>query len=621
MDSLLVEYGHPSIVTLRYHGDIPWEFDPFYMANPSEFHERYDYYSLTSTPSTLIDGAFVGRTCFVTTVKEALDAALEVTSPFKLAASDSMAGDSCFVSVQVIAEQASTAGSVVLRAAVVEDSIHYDAPNGLHLFNNVFRRFLPDHAGTVFTISQGETLYFDFAFEMDPEWDADHISTLVFCQDDADRSVIQAASTKPRLPVWGRYWAAERGRVVLPGHGVQFPATFTNLGTGVDTFDLDLISGMPAGWSAQYLVSGGSQVANAVVLESDSSCTIETDMVCGYEAGTGECTVTLTSRRDPSFARSLRFFAISGVCALLIDDDGGMGLEAYYAAALDSVGVVWGHWDRSIAAPSLSDLTKTEFVIWFTGSYFPTLETLDQELIGTYLDGGGDLFITGQDIGYALNYVNGEEYSTEAVDFYETYLHSSWMTSSSLLWQVSGRSGDPIADGLTLSIEGGDGADNQDYPDVIDSIGPANVIFDYAGDPLKHGGIRYDSGTYKLVYLSFGFEAISTQADRELLLSRIVDWFGKTSGVEPPPAAAAVSLCPNPAVTYLNIAFSGSSTGSTVEIYDVRGRLVKHLGSVRGGTLTWDLMDQADRRVVPGVYFVSVSTADRATRKKVILTR
>jgi hypothetical protein len=32
-------------------------------------------------------------------------------------------------------------------------------------------------------------------------------------------------------------------------------------------------------------------------------------------------------------------------------------------------------------------------------------------------------------------------------------------------------------------------------------------------------------------------------------------------------------------------------------------------------------MDESDRRVAPGVYFVSVSTADRATRKKVILTR
>jgi hypothetical protein len=621
LDSLLVEYGYPAVLNIRYHGDLPWEFDPFYTANPSEYHERYDYYSLSSTPSTLVDGSFIARTCFVTRVKEALDAALNVATPLKLVASDSIAGDSCFVDVEVIAEQPVSADSLVLRAAVVEDSIHYDAPNGLHLFSSVFRRFVPDHAGTVFTISQGETLHFDLVFELEPEWDEDYISTTVFCQNDSDKSVVQAATTRTRPSAWGRYWASERGRVVPAGHSVEFPGQFMNLGTGMDTFDLDMTSDLPIDWSAGYDVSGGSQVGDAVVLESDSACTINVGLECGYEPGTGECTVTLTSRRDPSFSRSLTFFAVSGVCALVIDDDGGMDLETYYAGALDSLGVVWGRWERKAAKPSLPDLMKAELVIWFTGSYFPTLESDDRDLIEAYLDSGGNLFITGQDIGYALNYVNNEEYSPEAVTFYETYLHASWVTSSSLLWQVSGRGGDPISDGLTLSIEGGDGADNQDYPDVIDAIAPATVIFDYVGDPLKHGGIRYDSGTSKVVYLSFGFEAISTGADRELLLSRIIDWFGKSSGVKTDAGRVAVSLYPNPAVAQLNISLPGGSDGGRVEIYDVLGRLVKELEPAGGGTMIWNLMDESDRRVAPGVYFVSVSTADRATRKKVILTR
>jgi len=600
---------------------VPWEFDPFYSANPSAYHERYSYYSLSAMPSTMVDGAFLARTCFVTRVKEALDAALQVATPLKLVASDSIAGDSCFVEVEVIAEQSVAADSLVLRAAVVEDSIYYEAPNGLSLFNNVFRRFLPNHAGTVFSIAQGETLHFDFAFQLDPEWGTDYISTAVFCQNDVDKSVIQAATTKPRPAAWARYFASQRGRVVLPGHGVEFPGEFTNLGTGVDTFDLAISSDLPADWSAGYAVSGGYEVGDAVVLESDSTCTIRVNLQCGYEPGTGECTVTLTSRRDTSFVRSLKFFAVSGVCALLIDDDGGMDLETYYAGTLDSLGVLWGHWERRTAKPSLSDLAKTELVIWFTGSYFPTLEPDDRDLIEAYLDSGGNLFITGQDIGYALNYVNNEEYSPEAVDFYETYLHATWVTSSSLLWQLEGRSGDPISDGLTLSIEGGDGADNQDYPDVIDSIGPANVIFDYVGDPLKHGGIRYDSGTSKIVYLSFGFESISTQADREMLLSRIIDWFGKTSGVEPTRVALAVSLYPNPAVTQLNIGVSGGSSEGRVEIYDVLGRLVKKLSPAGGRTLVWDLVDESNHKVAPGVYFVSVSTPSSSARKKVILAR
>jgi hypothetical protein len=346
---------------------------------------------------------------------------------------------------------------------------------------------------------------------------------------------------------------------------------------------------------------------------------VTVSITCGLEAGTGRCSMTLTSRHDPAFSRGLSFFAVSGVCALVVDDDGGLGIEAYYADALDSLGVVWGHWDRSVAKPSISDLNKAECVIWFTGSYFPTLEVYDQDLIAAYLDTGGNLFLTGQDIGYALNYVNNEEYSPDAVDFYETYLKAEWVTSSSLIWEVSGRDGDPISDGLSFSIEGGDGADNQDYPDVINAIAPGELIFDFTGDPLKHCGIRIDSGTSRVVYLSFGFEAISTRDDRELLLSRIIDWFGKTSGLEEPSCPVVVSAYPNPAVTHLNIAFSQAAEAARVDIYDVLGRVVRTLGPAPSGTLIWNLTDEADRRVAPGVYFLSISAGHQAVHKKVIL--
>jgi hypothetical protein len=615
----MADYGLANIVAVRYHGDSPWEFDPFYNANAGEVDERLGYYGVSTIPITLVNGLALPRTCLITYVREAIESELEVSSPIRLVASESRAGDSCFVDVNLIGEAEAGVDSLVLRAAVIEDSIDYAAPNGMTLFNAVFRRFLPDPAGLAFAVSPGETLDFHFAFEIDPQWDAGGISTVVFVQNDASKAIVQAASTKPRPEVWAHYRASERGRVVLPGHDVSYPGTFTNQGTQVDTFDVDLSTDLPSGWAGQYALSGGTQTGNAIVLESDSSATLTASLLCGMEAGTGRCTVTLTSRCDPGFSRSLTFFAVSGVCALVVDDDGGLGLEGYYGETLDSLGVVWGHWDRSIALPTVSDLHLAEFVVWFTGDYFPTLEVSDQNLIASYLDTGGDLFITGQDIGYALNYVNNEEYSPEAVAFYETYLKARWSTSSSLIWDVSGEAGDPIGDGLAFSIEGGDGADNQDYPDVIDAIAPAQVILDYTGDPSKHCGVRFDSGSSKVVYLSFGFEGISTQADRELLLSRIIAWFGKTAGLDERVLPMAVSVYPNPAVTRLNIAFGEASGATKVEIYDVLGRAVKTLGPVTDGDITWSLTDEAGRRVSPGVYLLAVSAGSQSFTRKVVL--
>jgi hypothetical protein len=407
----------------------------------------------------------------------------------------------------------------------------------------------------------------------------------------------------------------------LPGQQASFPGTFINLGASADTFDITLSAQLPPDWSASYQVSGGIPVSGGFALDKDDTCTVTVRIDCGYDAGTGDVTLTARSRRDTSFARSLEYFAVSGVCGLLVDDDGGLGYEAYYKDALDSVGVVWGKWNRRIGEPLLSDLNMAEFVIWFTGAYFPTLEAHDRDVISSYLDGGGNLFITGQDIGYGLCFVNSGEYSTSSFLFYESYLGAEWIMPNSNLFGLSGRAGDPVTDGIALGIEGGDGADNQSYPDVIDSIAPAQVILDYDGDPLKHGGVRHEFGSSKVVYLSFGFEAISSIQDRESLLARIVDWFGGAAWVDGPLEEVVLSAYPNPAITHVSFSAPGHRGGVPLDIYDIRGRLVISATIADQETFTWDLRDGAGREVASGVYFVSMSPGGRTIRKKIVLAR
>jgi hypothetical protein len=621
LDSLLTYYGYPDVVAVRYHGEDPWAYDPFYLANPVESAERYGYYSISGIPANFLDGKPAVASCFIELVRDAIEESREISAPLEVVASDSLTGDSCFVSVTVIGVDDPGPDSLTLRAAVVEDNIYYEAPNSQTIFNYVFRRFIPDHSGTRFAIAQDETADFYLAFELDPSWNPSYISTTVLVQNDSTREVHQTASSKARPPGWARFTAPERGRVKMPGQQVVYPGEVVNLGAQTDTFDIDLSGQLPADWSASYEVVGGTLVAGGVALERDSTCSINLRINCGYDPGTGEVRLEIRSRNDTSFVRGLDYFAISGVCGLLVDDDGGLDREDYFESALDSVGVVWGRWERRFAEPQVSDLNKAEFVIWFTGEYFPTLEAHDQDLLSSYLDGGGNLFITGQDIGYALNFVNSGEYTPDTEIFYETYFGAEWIMPNASLFDLAGKPGDPISDGIALTIEGGDGAGNQDYPDVIDAIAPASVILDYTGDPLKHGGVRFEFGSSKVVYLSFGFEAISTAEDRELLLSRIVDWFGKTAGIEEPPVAAALSVYPNPAATYLAIDLGGMREGKSLEIYDVRGRVVFSQVPDRKQAVVWDLRDRSGKTVAPGVYFVSVGTDAGPVRRKVVLAR
>ena len=621
MDSLLTDYGHGDVLAIRYHGDSPWEYDPFYEFNVAESRQRYSYYSIIQIPKNFLGGQDTHANCLLELYRDSMNERLGVPSPFSLVASDSMTADSCFVAIRAIAEEDPGPDTLTLRTAVVEDGIYYEAPNSQTIFNHIFRRFVPDHDGISFLLAQGETLDVQLAFQLDPAWDPGFISSVVFIQDDSDREIHQAASSLARPAAWARFAAPKRGTVRPPGRQAGFPGTFINMGAGADTFDITLSEDLPSDWSAGYRVSGGDPVPGGFALAMDETCTVTVTIDCGYDPGTGEVTLTATSRRDPGFARSLDYFAVSGVCGLLVDDDGGLDYEAYYADALDSAGVVWGRWNRRIAEPLLSDLDAAEFVIWLTGSYFPTLEAHDQDVISSYIDGGGDLFISGQDIGYALCYVNSAEHSAEAVQFYQGYLGAEWIMPNAGFLDLSGRSGDPVSDGIAISIEGGDGADNQSYPDVIDSIAPAQVILDYDGDPLKHGGVRQEIGASKIVYLSFGFEGISSVQDRTDLLTRIVDWFGGSAWVDGPREEIALTAYPNPAITHVSFSAPGYPGEVPLEVYDIRGRLILAASIPEQGTFNWDLRDRAGHQVASGVYFVSMSPAGRTLRKKIVLAR
>jgi hypothetical protein len=90
------------------------------------------------------------------------------------------------------------------------------------------------------------------------------------------------------------------------------------------------------------------------------------------------------------------------------------------------------------------------------------------------------------------------------------------------IFTLEGIPDDPISKGLTISISGGNGANNQ-QPDGISPLIPATEVFTYQ-DSSYDGGIKVDTGVYRLVYFSFGFEAISTMNNRIKIMDNIINW-------------------------------------------------------------------------------------------------
>ena len=150
---------------------------------------------------------------------------------------------------------------------------------------------------------------------------------------------------------------------------------------------------------------------------------------------------------------------------------------AYYTDALTAAGYTFDVWDVSAmaAAPSfITTLNGYKAAIWYTGDdWLPEVPdyTVQEEISLSLRDfinySNGKLFVTGQDLAY-LSAVGG--YLND--DFYQYYLGAFIQVEGAginadtgLPFDVVGESDDPVFGGLSFSITGGTGADNQAYPD------------------------------------------------------------------------------------------------------------------------------------------------------------
>ncbi|MCK4718900.1 MAG: hypothetical protein KAT70_09545, partial [Thermoplasmata archaeon] len=116
--------------------------------------------------------------------------------------------------------------------------------------------------------------------------------------------------------------------------------------------------------------------------------------------------------------------------SVLVVDAGGI-MQSYYNT-LNNIGQPY---DMGIPA---SDLTTYDNVIWV--EYLDAPNATERDNISSYLDGGGKLYINGEDIGYVL--------SLTAPVWYRDYLHAAYHGDDSNGTHLDGIPGDPITDGM-----------------------------------------------------------------------------------------------------------------------------------------------------------------------------
>jgi len=119
-------------------------------------------------------------------------------------------------------------------------------------------------------------------------------------------------------------------------------------------------------------------------------------------------------------------------------------------------------------------------VVWLLGEEAVSDETFsaaEQSVVQTYLSGGGNLFVSGAEIGWDLDRPSGPSSADRA--FYNTYLRASYVADDVGTYSAAGAAGS-IFEGLTLTFDNGSQIYNVDYPDVIAPAGGSTVAMYYA---------------------------------------------------------------------------------------------------------------------------------------------
>ena len=194
------------------------------------------------------------------------------------------------------------------------------------------------------------------------------------------------------------------------------------------------------------------------------------------------------------------------------------------------------------------------------------------------MDNGGNLMIAGQDIGWDQSGATGS-YGTPATQaFFADYLHATYVADGAAADnQVLFEDADAVF-GLVGNTTIIDAFAGNTYPDQITPIAPAVPIMRYS--PTKIGGLRCETGGYKLVYFGIGPEQVASPAIAELMVQASHDWFYGLVSVEEFDALMnnLGQAYPSPASDVVNIPVGAHSGAATLEVFDATGRMVMSEG-------------------------------------------
>jgi photosystem II stability/assembly factor-like uncharacterized protein len=303
------------------------------------------------------------------------------------------------------------------------------------------------------------------------------------------------------------------------GTSVKYHVTVQNNGFQPDTYALSAAST----YAVHFLDSACALPASSVSVPSGASADVCISVDVPASAPNAEvntATVTARSSGSPTVTASgtVKTIAVSVDTLLVDNDDNNPDVQGIYKTALTTAGLTYSVWDLKADAALPTNYVKAfKSVYWFTGNSYPGPILPYEATLKSFLDGGGRLFVSGQDL---LDQAAG------TTTFVHDYLHVTWdgteTQNDKPTANVHGVAGSPVTNGIgTVPLD--HSVLGAAFEDRVTPNGGALVAF--TDDTAQANGLSF-SGTYKVVFLAFPLESYGTAVQKADLITRVSTFFG-----------------------------------------------------------------------------------------------
>ena len=509
------------------------------------------------------------------------------------------------VEVEVYYTSTPPASNNYINVALLESNvIAYQAgASSNYNHKNILRHFLTGQWGdTIQNLSSGSFRAKTYTYTVPSTYNINNCDVAVYVAEThqeiySGKRVTANGGSSQQI---GYFSPGDYIEIAYPSTNTNIPLVFTSKLQGTETFNISLTSDAPNDWSASFTIDGNTYTGTGSVnFIYNIPENISIDIIPGNTSDIATYTLTATSVSQPSLSPVIKkIILISNVTDIIVNNvalwgDGGSTTPATFQSnfikGLQKAGET--KYDviplnTFIRIGNAGKLNNIIAVYYNVGWSFPSFTDESVAIFSNYLDNGGNMLVSGQDIGWDnFDVANGGSGTALTQSFYTDYLHSTFVndgTSSNNILSIN--TTDAVfgncPNSSIINAYGSGSSGAYMYPDQINPTSSGNAIFWYNGNTSKIGGVRSNVIPYKTVNMGISLEMIGDTNVRKQFISIAHDWFHgiiiSNEEFDMQVQNAVVKCYPNPATDYVFIqTYNNIYDNIECELLDIYGRIIK----------------------------------------------